>query len=91
MARFERSTLTEHEGTRTVVLRFLKIITPVKCVIPDYDDRICRPEEGALYRRARLNRAGGLIYPSQVWSINIDMPKVANINTPRGLQLLWDT
>ena len=91
MARFERSTLTEHEGTRSVVLRFLKIITPVKCVIPNYDDRICGPEEGELHRRALLTRAGGLVYPSQVWRINIDMPILANINTSRGLQLLWDT
>ena len=92
MARFERSTLTEHKGTRTVVLRFLKIITPVKSVIPDYDDRICRPEEGELHRRPRLiGRAGGLVYTRQLWGINIDMPKVANINALRGLQLLWDT
>jgi hypothetical protein len=32
LARFERSTLPEHKGTRTIVLRFLKIITPVKCI-----------------------------------------------------------
>ena len=38
MARFKRSTLPEHKGTRTVVLRFLKIIAPLTCVIPNYDE-----------------------------------------------------
>jgi hypothetical protein len=34
LARFELSTLPDHEGTRTIVLRFLKIITPVKVSFP---------------------------------------------------------
>jgi hypothetical protein len=38
LARFKRSTLPEHKGARTVVFRFLKIITPVKVVFPHYDD-----------------------------------------------------
>jgi hypothetical protein len=46
LARFERSTLPDHRGTRTVVLRFLKIITPAKCVTPGYDGYICEPKEG---------------------------------------------
>ena len=50
---FERSTLPEHEGARTVVFRFLKIITPVKCVIPLYDGHISYPKEGELHRRRR--------------------------------------
>ena len=58
LARFERSTLPGHEpqGTRTVVLRFLKIITPVKYVTPDYDGYIGEPKEGELYRRARKRK-----------------------------------
>jgi hypothetical protein len=31
LVRFKRSTLPENEGTRTSLLRFLKMITPVKC------------------------------------------------------------
>jgi hypothetical protein len=58
------------------VLRFLKIITPVTCVIPLYDERICFPKEGELFRRRNQN----------VWSINIDKPS----KMQRGLQLLWD-
>ena len=83
LVRFERSTLSNHEGTRTIVLRFLKIITPVKCVIPDYDDYICFPKEGELHRRRYRN-----LLKAAVWNINIDRP---NDLTTRGLKLLWDT
>ena len=40
-----------HKESRTVVLRFLKIITPVKCVILHYDGHISCPMEGELYQR----------------------------------------
>ena len=76
LVRFERSTLPEHKDTRTVVLRFLKIITPVKCVIPQYDNYIRCPKEGELCRKKH-----------HVWSINIDKPSTMQ----RGLQLLWGT
>jgi hypothetical protein len=81
LARFERSTLSNHKGTRTIVLRFLKIITPVRCVIPLYDDYVCCPNEGELHRRSyrHLNR--------QVWSVDIDVQTYMQ----RGLRLLWDT
>jgi hypothetical protein len=82
LVRFERSTLPNHKGTRTVVLRFLKIITPVKCVVPHYDEYIYCPlaKEGELYQRNRGNQL-------EIWTVNIDTP----INPlVRGLQLLWD-
>ena len=79
LARFERSTLPEHAQTRTVVLRFLKIITPVKCVMPLYDEYIKWPKEGELFQR-------GLYSRPHVWSANIDQPR---LTTP-GFQLLWD-
>jgi hypothetical protein len=84
LVRFERSTLPDHKGTRTVVLRFLKIITSVKCVIPLYDDNIRPPKEGELYRRFGRYTINKLNPP--VWSANID--KSVSL---RGLQLLWDT
>jgi hypothetical protein len=92
LVRFERSTLPEHEGTRTIVLRVLKIITPVKCVIPDYDGYLCCPKEGELY--SRLHRVtkkfpSPLNLEQQVWSVNIDKSKNSLITT--GLRLLWDT
>ena len=78
LARFERSTLPDHKGTRTVVIRFLKIITPLKCVIPDYDDNVYCPKEGELHRKSRKK-------DHEVWSADIDKSK-----SKRGLQLLWD-
>jgi hypothetical protein len=83
LAGFERSTLPKHEGTRTVVLRFLKIITSVKCVIPSYDGYIVPPQEGELHRRSR--KAIDKLNPP-VWSANIDKRVLL-----RGLQLLWET
>jgi hypothetical protein len=84
LARFERSTLPEHEGTRTLVLRFLKIITPVKSV-PLYDGYIVQPTEGQLHQRSARNFKN--IYP-QVWGVNIDKKKG---DSRRSLQLLWDS
>ena len=91
MVRFERLTLPDHKGTRNVVLRFLKILTPVKCVIPLYDGNIVPPKEGELHRRSSLRYHRGFVkvtigeFDPPVWSADID-------NSPmRGLQLLWDT
>ena len=87
MARFERSTLPEHQGTRTVVLRFLKIITSVKCTILHYDGSIVEPKEGELHRKfTRKIKKKGLLN-SPVWSVNIDE---TSDYMKRGLQLLWD-
>ena len=86
MARFERSTLPEHKGTRTVVLRFLKIITPLSCVIPNYDEYMPRPVGGELHQRASR-------FAYRVWNINIDKPGPKSVCQPytiRSLQLLWD-
>ena len=82
LARFERSTLPEHKGTRTVVIRFLKMLTSVKRVIPLYDGLIVQPKEGDLYRRCR--KASDKLNPP-VWNANID--KSVGL---RGLRLLWD-
>ena len=90
LARLERSTLPAHKGTRTVVLRFLKIITPVKCVKPLYDDYICFPREGELFRRL-TNEGKPIVLHSSVrpvWSVDIDQEKKHPMK--RGLQLLWD-
>jgi hypothetical protein len=84
LARFERSTLPEHKGTRTVVLRFIKIITPAKCVIPLYDGKIVPPKEGELHQKFST-------YPvvSKVWSRSLDIDTKKKM--VRGFQLLWDT
>lgn len=84
MARFERSTLPEHKGTRTVVLRFIKIITPPKCEIPHYDGKIAPPKEGELHQKTPIYPKNAPV--SKVWSLDIEENAMA-----RGLQLLWDT
>ena len=87
MARWERSTLSDHIGTRTVVLRFLKIITPVKCVIPQYDGHIRCPKEGELYQKSR----GKIAQLQKVWSVNIDRSiRIGPASIVPGLKLLWD-
>ena len=83
LVRFERSTLPDHKGTRTVVLRFLKIITPVKCLIHNYHGHIVQPEEGELYRRIPCKKTVPI-----VWSLNIDKKKDRSI--AQSFQLLWD-
>ena len=84
LARFELSTLPDHEGTRTIVLRFLKIITPVKCVIPHYDGYVYCPKEGELHRRTRINGKEN----RHVWSVNIDEPR--HVKGKQGLRFLLD-
>ena len=86
LVRFERSTLPEHKGTRSLVLRFLKIITPVKCVIPLYDGCVVPPMEGELHRRFQRYPVIKDLNPP-VWSVNIDRGGVFM----RGLQVLWNT
>jgi hypothetical protein len=44
--RFELSTLPEH---RIVVMRILKFVEPVTCVIQNYDGRIPFPREGECF------------------------------------------
>ena len=103
LARLERSTLPEHKGTRTVVLRFLQLITPLKCVIPLYDGYVGLPKEGELHRRSKRIYNGRPVDKSKlpVWSVNIDTgTRFSNAAAPsrrmtykriRALQLLWDT
>ena len=83
LVRLERSTLPDHKGTRTVVLRILKIITSVECVIPHYDFFIAPPKEGELHRKC--NKYSYKSNPP-VWGIDIDKSTML-----RGLRLLWDT
>jgi hypothetical protein len=91
LARFERSTLPDHKNTRTIVLRFLEIITPVKCAVPLYDGRIVVPKEGELYRRSRTQKAIDILNPP-VWSIDIDntIATKGKGNKIQAFQLLWD-
>ena len=69
------------------MLRFLEIITPVKCVIPRYDGHISYPREGDLHQKSRKSAR------QKVWSVNIDESRsyyYSSMVVP-GLKLLWDT
>ena len=46
---------------RTFVLRFLKIITPVKCVMPLYDGYVKCPKEGELFQRGTKSFASASV------------------------------
>ena len=89
MVRFERSTLPDHKETRTVVLRFLNIITPVERAMPHYASKIVPPKEGELHQKFSSFPIDTAVEAkvAKVWSLNIDEKSVMR----RSLQLLWDT
>ncbi|GLB38767.1 hypothetical protein LshimejAT787_0506320 [Lyophyllum shimeji] len=66
LVRFEHSTLPQHVATRSLVLRVLKILQPIKVRIPGYDGHVPMPREGALLQSH-----------TRVWSTNLDNPKSA--------------
>ncbi|TFK39067.1 hypothetical protein BDQ12DRAFT_89890 [Crucibulum laeve] len=65
MVRLERSTLPEHAGTHTLVMRVLQIVQPVQCTVKDYDEKVQRPTEGELVTRTYKN----VVRP---WSVRLD-------------------
>lgn len=66
LVRFVRSSLPDHKGTRAVVLRILKMITPVNCAVPLYNGYIAPPREEELHRRTFTS------FHHRVWGVNID-------------------
>ena len=84
LARFERSTLPEHDGTRTIVLRILDILSPVQCVIKNYDSHISPPTSGDLLSGYYIKAGkGSTLRP---WSANLDAGKG---KSARMISLLW--
>jgi hypothetical protein len=73
---FERSSLPQHQGTRTVVIRIVKITSPVTRTDPNDKDPIPLPAEGELARRI----CRGRIIPA---SFNVDTKAYA------GLKMLF--
>lgn len=80
LARFEKSPFPTHSGTRTVVLRILKEIDAVQCLVPSYDEYIERPKAGQLFSKQYHGK-------HRPWSVDIDMGKL----TMPGLRYLWDS
>ncbi|KAF8074031.1 hypothetical protein FPV67DRAFT_1480389 [Lyophyllum atratum] len=73
LVRFERSTLPQHVGTRSLVLRVLDILEPIKAVIPGYDMHLPVPKEGGLVETHHGGPYPGST-PPRPWSINLDRP-----------------
>lgn len=80
---FERSTLPEHANTRTIVLRILETLTPIRCMIKDYDSYISTPISGNLLSGHYEKKGKGLFRP---WSANLD---VGRGKTASMISLLW--
>ena len=53
---------------RVVVIRVLDILSPINCVIPDYDFNVQLPEVGQLIAKRKLSGRYGRYHP---WSLNI--------------------
>ncbi|KIM86875.1 hypothetical protein PILCRDRAFT_815309 [Piloderma croceum F 1598] len=70
---FERSNLPQHIGTRTAVVRIVKILSPPKSVYPNYDGCVPLPVEGEFvhfgYKQVGL----------QPRSFNVDSPLYTNL------------
>ncbi|KAJ7708157.1 hypothetical protein B0H17DRAFT_1031823, partial [Mycena rosella] len=82
IARFERSTLSEHAGRRMLNLRIIKILQPVTCTVDarSCDGRVMRPEEGQLFT---VRSYGG---PPEPWAYDIDKEN----KSAAALRVLWD-
>lgn len=65
LVRFEKSELPEHMNERAVVVRVMEILSPIECVIPDYNFDVQMPAAGKLI--AKRSKVRGGYYP---WSIN---------------------
>jgi hypothetical protein len=66
---FERSDLPLHRGTRTIVIRILKIVSPIQSLIPN--GPLVWPTEGDLI----MKKSSGNIMPSP-WSVDIDKHQI---------------
>jgi hypothetical protein len=80
---FERSSLPQHRGTRTAVIRIVKILSPPICVYPNYDGCVPLPVEGELVNYIYKRR--GL----QPKSFNVDSPQYTGAeNVVSGRELM---
>ncbi|TFK52153.1 hypothetical protein OE88DRAFT_1657236 [Heliocybe sulcata] len=81
LVHFERSTLPEHKGTRTVFLRIVKIIELTKSDDSDDDRGPPAPKEGGLV----MNRRRGDRHWTP-WSVDVDEPH----SSSKALRILFD-
>ncbi|TFK46194.1 hypothetical protein OE88DRAFT_1668055 [Heliocybe sulcata] len=87
LVQFERSTLPEHKGTRTVVLRIVKIIELTKSEDPDEAFGMPEPKKGDL---VMMRKPGRHWTP---WSVDVDRPQPGSESpgpSSRALAILFD-
>jgi len=82
LARFEKSDLPEHKHRPGVVVRVLEILSPINCVISDYDYNTQMPEVGQFIAKRKLSGRYGNYHP---WSIDIS----ENTAVAKSLRLLF--
>ncbi|KAJ3513807.1 hypothetical protein NLJ89_g2749 [Agrocybe chaxingu] len=76
-ARLEVSKLGEHQMEPCLVLRCLDVVSPVKCLVPDYDNRIVQPQPGKLVRRRYRDEEKRKYYSA--FSSTATLPQVPDI------------
>ncbi|TFK52207.1 hypothetical protein OE88DRAFT_1657322 [Heliocybe sulcata] len=84
LIQFERSTLPEHKGTRTVVLRIVKIIEMTKSPASDDVSWMPEPQEGGLVMKRVQKRSW------VPWSVDVDRPQRGSGSTAKALTILFD-
>ncbi|TFK52253.1 hypothetical protein OE88DRAFT_1734277 [Heliocybe sulcata] len=84
LVQFERSTLPEHKGTRTVVLRIVKIIELTKPGGSENASGMPEPQEAGLVMTRR--RQGSWV----PWSVDVDRPRRRSGSSAKALRILFD-
>ncbi|KZP07556.1 hypothetical protein FIBSPDRAFT_939456 [Athelia psychrophila] len=70
LCRFEKSPVPLSDGTDTLVLRVVKLITLVMCTIEGYDGYLAAPKEGGLVEVRKQNGR-----TSKVWTLSAKLAK----------------
>ena len=78
LARFEPS----GESNRTIVLRFLEELSPVRSLLPSYDGYIEKPSPNLLFSKQFYGKP-------RPWSVDLDIDDKGKLAI-QGLNLLWD-
>ncbi|TFK46202.1 hypothetical protein OE88DRAFT_1739659 [Heliocybe sulcata] len=86
LVQFERSTLPEHKGTRTVVLRIVKVIELTKSEGSNDAYNMLEPKEGGLVMTRTVGRHW------TPWSVDVDRPQPSGKphSLSKPLRILFD-
>ncbi|TFK48075.1 hypothetical protein OE88DRAFT_601140 [Heliocybe sulcata] len=87
LVQFERSTLPEHAGTRSVVLRIVQILQYAKSKNQDIGVAVPEPKEGDLVMKLRRGSEGQEEWIP--WSVDVD--KKYPVETAKALRVLFES